>query len=99
MVQCLAAAVPWSPPPPLEPSSPLNATAAAGEAPVVSVYLATDAAWVREELATRLAEAVKERPGFQGRLEVDYFRADLTPAHYFTWTFPDNEMKEVDQAL
>jgi hypothetical protein len=75
-----------------------------GEVPTIALFLATDTAPLREELARRLAEAVKKeqlidraRPPLM--VEVDYFRADLPPAHHVVWTFEMDKVKPVKHCL
>jgi len=80
-----------------------------GEPQSLSIYLATDAPMIRQAFAARLTLAVtqllqevkhtKQQQQAQElvgwKVEVDYFKASLPPAHFFIWTYPMQDMKEV----
>jgi hypothetical protein len=75
-----------------------------GTSGTVSVYLASDAAGIRDEFAVRVTAAaqsvIKSKKSLSGlvsswKVEVDYFKASLPPAMYFLWTNPLKEMTEV----
>jgi len=67
----------------------------------IKIFLATDGALLRKELAGNIRDelsAAINRPGIyvtSPRVEIDYFRSDLEPAHYIVWTYKFNELKEV----
>jgi hypothetical protein len=80
-----------------------------GEPQSLSIYLATDAPMIRQAFAARLTLAVtqllkevkhtkqqqQEQELSGWKVEVDYFKASLPPAHFFIWTYPMQDMKEV----
>ncbi len=49
----------------------------------LSVFLATDAAMLRQLFVLRLQTEIQRKSGYS--TEVDYFRQELPPAHYFLW--------------
>lgn len=67
----------------------------------VSIYLATDAAGIRQEFAKRLIVATQDKMneeikgGDRWIVEVDYFKESLPPAHFFIWTYKMKDVTEV----
>ncbi len=66
----------------------------------LQIYLATDAADVRSELAQRLEAATStllnmHNVGTPWKVEVDYLSPTLEPANYWAWTYATSSLREV----
>lgn len=71
---------------------------------VISVYLATDTPGVRASFAKRISEITSNMLNEEisnsspYRVEVDYFKQSLPPAHFFLWTM-NNQVTMTDVSV